>query len=136
MKRYWLAMILTALAAGCTNPTPPMDEVLLPRLKPLRSGTDDVRLQALLVGRLVIDQGCIKIENAGHLITVLWHNEVELVPGERPPVLRDTSTGRTYLIGENVRTGGGSSDPNYVAREHPEVASRCGPPYAVGYFYK
>ena len=137
MKRYWLVMILTALAAGCTSPTPPMDEVLLPRLKPLGSGTNDARPQALLVGRLVIDKGCIKVGNTGEAITVLWHNEVELVPGERSPVLRDTSTGRTYRIGETVKIGGGSSDdPKYVARELPEVASRCGPPYFVGYFSK
>src|SRR5512134_2940305 len=125
MQPRWLLIVLTALATACAGSTQPASDVLLPKLAPLPAGVDDMRLTALLVGRLVVDQGCVKVDNSGHMVTVLWHNEVELVAGSNPPMLRDTSTARTYRIGEQVRLGGGESDPAHVERKYPEIGERC-----------
>jgi hypothetical protein len=134
MKNFWSLIVLTVLTASCTRVDQSTDDVLLPRLPPVLAGTGDARLQALLVGHLVIDQGCIKVENSG-MVTVLWYREVQLAQ-KSPPMLRDTSTGRTYRIGDQVNVGGGSYNPAAVNRELNEVATRCGPPYFIGYFSK
>ena len=136
MKRFWSLLVLTVFAIGCARVVQNPEDILLPRLAPAPvAGTEDVRLQALLIGRLTVDRGCIKVENSGQMVTVLWYSEVQLAQ-KSPAMLRDSSTGRTYRIGDQVRVGGGSGDPGTVNREFPEVARRCGPPYVVGYFSK
>ena len=131
MKRCLSLLVLTALTTSCARVDEPADDVLLPRLAPVAAAPGDPRQQALLMGRLVVDQGCIKVGT----VTVPWHSEVQLVQ-KRPPILRDTSTGRTYRIGDQVHVGGGSGDPATVDRGFTELAKRCGPPYFNGYFSK
>lgn len=131
MKRYLSLLVLTAITTSCARVDKLADDVLLPRRAPVVAAPGDPRQQALLTGPLVLDEGCIKVGT----VTVLWHSEVQLVQ-KGPPILRDTSTGRTYRIGDEVRVGGGSGDPGTVDREYAEVAKRCGPPYFNGYFSK
>ncbi len=76
MKQFRSLIVLTVLATSCARVDQSADNVLLPRLAPALTGTGDARPQALLVGRLVVDQSCIKVENSGQMATVLWYSEV------------------------------------------------------------
>jgi hypothetical protein len=123
-----------ALVSACT-PSPSGDgDVLLPKLPPLPPGVEDFRHTALLVGRPVVHNGCVKVQAPeGGLHTVLWHPETELEERGGTLVLRNGISGATYAFGEELRGGGGEMPVESVAKQFPEVAARCGPPYRSGY---
>jgi|GEM_PF-3495022 len=134
--RLVLALVVATLApiAACTQPTPGEADVLLPKLPPLPPGADDARFAALLIGRPVVHDGCVKVrDSTGGLRTVLWHPETGLEEREGKFFLRNTLSGKAYAFGEQLRGGGGEVPAANVAQQYPEIAARCGPPYWIGY---
>jgi hypothetical protein len=83
---------------------------------------------------LVIEDGCVKLRGSrGPARTILWYQGIKLDRDEKGLLVRNTFTGGITRFGENAEFGGGGAPDEYVQREYPEVARRCGSPYAFGY---
>lgn len=107
---------------------------LFPRLMPPSPGTDEVFLTGGITGVLVIDHDCVRLRTVGGTsTTVLWHRGIALEHDSNGYLIRHANTGRTFRIGETLRLGGGGMPQRQVQAQYPEVAQRCGPPYASGW---
>jgi hypothetical protein len=96
---------------------------------------DDVRLTASSSGVLKIVRGCVRVSagQPSRLVTVLWHRGTELHRDQAGYFLRESYSGATYRFGERFEFGGGTASQDWIEREYPDVAKRCGPPYASGW---
>ena len=134
MKRIPLLALAVLLAAACSSLTS-TDVAFLPKLDPPRPGLDDVRLTGAFSGVLVVERGCVRLlgRTPSSLTTVLWHNETELHRDGSGYFLRNSLTGTRYQFGRPIAFGGGQAQQEWIERQYPEVAKRCGPPYASGW---
>lgn len=134
MGRFALFALAASALAGCRTASPD-GPVFLPLLDPPASGFDEIRLTAGYAGALVVDRGCVRVAAAsgGEVLTVVWHRSTELGRGASGLMLRNAHTGRVYPFGQPIRFGGGEMARDFAERQYPEVAARCGPPYASGW---
>jgi hypothetical protein len=125
--------ILLALVACASNqassPLP-----FFPQVAPQPPGLDEVWLLAAYRGEVIVENGCVKLRSPDGTLstTVLWYQGVELDRDESGLLLRGPG-GSITRFNTLSEFGGGEASPEYVERDYPEVARRCGPPYAYGY---
>lgn len=137
MKYFSRFAFLLVIASGCAA-LPAAGDPFLPLLDPVPAGQEEIYLTAALGGVPVIERGCVKIAAPGELgsRTVLWHRGTALGRDVDGYYLRNTKTGTVYRFGEPIAFGGGEMPREWAARGYPEVAARCGPPYASGWLPK
>lgn len=80
-------------------------------------------------------RGCVRVAGAGSsgFTTVLWHRGAELERDGSGYFLRNAHTGAIYRFGQRIDFGGGQASREWIERQYPEIAKRCGPPYASGW---
>ena len=102
---------------------------------PLPGGLKEVRLLMGFGGELVVENDCVKLRyrKGQQSTTVIWHQGLELGRDKIGLFIRNSHTGGITRFNVPVKVGGGDALPEYVQRAYPEVARRCGPPYALGY---
>lgn len=132
--RRLIAIVL--LVAGCaTVPAPRLPEGLaaFPKILPRYDG---IRLTPELNGRLVLDNGCLRIVTPVSSQMAVWYPEAVVVGGDGGEPLRvvDTTTGFGASPGDHVRGGAGSSgvwtDPR---RLDSPIPAACPGPYVAPY---
>ena len=123
-----LTIALLSIAA-CAEPEPTN-----PNLPQFRE-TPDSYMEALLVGELVSENGCLRVRTergSDHL--VIWPYASEMTAdGQGVRVRISDGSEATLSVGEEVRVGGGSSPLSYVQRRVAQpIPSNClGGPYWV-----
>lgn len=134
MKILLIALLPVALAA-CTHGSWSGDMPVFPKVKVAPPGLDQVWLTAGMSGKLVVENGCVKLRGprGGKAKTILWYEGIELDRDEKGLFLRNTFTGGITRFNEPAGFGGGGAPEEFVVAEYPEVARRCGGPYAFGY---
>ena len=93
------------LMVACTDAEGP--EMANPNF-PQRYEEGTVRMQALLVGELVSDNGCLRVRNIEHGSDhlVIWPRDSEMTADGQGVLIGDDSE-VTLSVGEQVRFGGG-----------------------------
>jgi hypothetical protein len=126
---------LIALVACTSNPRS-SELPFFPQVAPTPLGLDEVWLTAAFNGEVVVEKGCVRVRHpeGKNSTTVLWYQGIELSQDASGMSLRDARSGRV-LTRFNALTdfGGGTAPAEYIEQRYPEVARRCGPPYAYGY---
>lgn len=86
-------------------------------------------------GTLEMVRGCVRVADAGPsgFTTVLWHRGTELGRDGSGYFLRNAHTGTIYRFGQRIEFGGGEASREWIERQYPKIAKRCGPPYASGW---
>ncbi len=134
MKR--LAALSFLFLVGCASNQVAQPLPFFPQLAPpLPGGLKEVRLLAAFGGKLVVENDCVKLRyrEGQKSTTVLWYQGIELRRDKLGLFLRSSHTGKVTRFNVPVAIGGGQASPEYIQRAYPEVARRCGPPYALGY---
>ena len=123
------------LLFGCAHSQPEHPRPFFPQLASPPPGLEEVWLTAAFEGTLVVADGCVKVRSLdGQLdTTVLWYQGIELVRDKSGLSIQNIHTGETARFNVPAKFGGGDASDEHVQRNYPEVARRCGPPYAVGY---
>ena len=126
--------VLLALVA-CASHQAGLPLPFFPQVAPQPPGLDEVRLLGAYRGELIVENGCGKLRSPDgtHSTTVLWHQGVALERDESGLLFRSSPAGSITRFNTLSEFGGGEASPEYVERDYPEVAQRCGPPYASGY---
>lgn len=133
MKLVGSLVFILFVVAGCTT-RGGSGEPFLPLLDQVPEEQDEVFLTAALGGVPVVEQGCVRITSSeGATRTVLWHRGTELGRDATGYFLRNTATGTAYHFGQQMVFGGGEMPKDWAERGYPEIAKRCGPPYASGW---
>lgn len=100
--------------------------IAFPRQSPGREAT----YEALVEGRLVLEDGCLRVDTpGGESYLVLWPPRAEL--HRDPTRVTDPGTGASAEVGEPVRLSGGevSLRPLVLERLENPPPERCGGPY-------
>ncbi|HEX2093258.1 MAG TPA: hypothetical protein VHG28_12700 [Longimicrobiaceae bacterium] len=100
--------------------------IAFPRQTPDREAT----YEALVEGRLVLEDGCLRVDTPGEeSYLVLWPPRAELQEGARRVV--DRETGATAEVGEPIRLSGGEVTlrPLVLERLESPPPVRCRGPY-------
>ena len=127
-------LLLVALAACASNrantPLP-----FFPQAAPQPPGLEEIWLLAAYRGEVIVEKGCVKLRSAGgaRTTTMLWYQGIELAQDEAGLFLRGGPGGKITRFNTLSDFGGGEAQREHVERDYPEVARRCGPPYAYGY---
>lgn len=121
--------------AGCASNQVAQPLPFLPQaaLQPPEIG--EVWLTAAFNGKLVVESDCVKVRapKSRRSTTVLWYQGMELHRDKEGLYLRSAHTGNIARFNVPVEFGGGSASAEHIQNTYPEVARRCGPPYAYGY---
>ena len=135
MKTLAAISFCALLLAGCVHDQRDTSLPFFPQLPPSPDGFEEVWLTAAFEGTLVISEGCVKVRSLDGQsdTTVLWYHGIELARDRSGLLIRNTYTGDVARFNVPSRFGGGDASEENVQRNHPEVARKCGPPYAVGY---
>lgn len=128
--RIATGLLLSALVSGCASVPGSEPLPFLPLLAPRM---DEIALTAAVTGRLVVERGCVKLAHGERTTTVIWERGTELARDASGLFLRETHSGRVVRFGVETQFGGGQQSESYTAQAYPEVARRCGPPYASGW---
>lgn len=135
-RRAVLLLVLAATAA-CRNASSAhsggeapdtmaeQQSIAFPRQSPGREAT----YEALVEGRLVLEDGCLRVDTPGESYLVLWPPRAEL--HRNPTRVTDPETGATAEVGEPVRLSGGevSLRPFILERLETPPPERCPGPY-------
>lgn len=105
----------------------------LPMEAPPAPGTVGIALTARYVGRLVVEHDCVKLDGGRQRTTLLWAPGTTIGRDSAGLFLRESHTGAVVRFGTELHVGGGEMPEDVVARAYPEVAQRCGGPYAQGW---
>ena len=134
MKHIPLFVVIVLTVAGCTT-SPPEGLAFLPKLEPPPAGFDQIRLTGRSTGTLKVVRGCVRValDRSPGFTTVLWHPGTELHRDRFGYFLRNADTGSVYRFGERIDFGGGTSSRESIEQHYPDIAERCGPPYASGW---
>jgi hypothetical protein len=127
---------LSVLAlAGCASHQAGAPLPFFPQAAPAPPGLDEVWLTAAFSGQVVIEKGCVKVRSPGarHGTTVLWYQGIALDRDESGLFLRVVHNGKVTRFDTPSQFGGGDVGTDDVETSYPDVARRCGPPYAYGY---
>ena len=137
MKRSHYLTFILLVAAGCAARVG-SGEIFLLLLDPAPAGQDEIYLTAALGGVPVVERGCVRIASPSgdRSRTVLWHRGTELGRDATGYYLRNAKTGTLYRFGQKISFGGGEMPQEWAERGYPEIAKRCGPPYASGWLPK
>jgi len=106
-----------------------------PQVAPQPPGSEELWLLAAYRGKLVVENGCVRLRplEGTHSTTVLWYQGIELDRDKSGLLLRGGRSGKITRFNTLSEFGGGEAPAEYIERDYPEVARRCGPPYAFGY---
>lgn len=123
--RFLVPLLLAALVSGCGGDTPPAhqtgppappapdsqagvhnDTFPYPRFRP---DDDRVYEMAALTGRLVLDQGCLWVEQGDVRTLVVWAPWTTTGGTEREVI--DTASGYVAAVGDSVSLSGSSARP-------------------------
>lgn len=134
MKTLAIATSILVLA-GCAARHVAAPLPFFPRLAPPAPGLAEIWLTAAFDGRLVVEDGCVKVHpsNAQRSVTVLWHQDIELRRDTKGLFLLTPRNGHVTRFDVPANFGGGLVSAARIQQTYPEVARRCGPPYAYGY---
>ena len=135
MKIVATAAISLAFLSACASHVLDESTPFFPKVAPPHAGTEQVMLTAAFRGEPIVERGCVKVRSPGSssATTVLWYQGAELGRDAQGLFLRDQRSSRMVRFNEPANFGGGSAPSEYVERAYPEVARRCGGPYAFGY---
>jgi hypothetical protein len=130
-----LATVSFLLLAGCASNQVAQPLPFFPQVAPPPPGLEEVWLTAAIDGKLVVENGCVKVRSpkAQQSSTVLWYQGIDLGRDKVGLFLRNSHTGNVTRFNVQAKFGGGSASAEHIRRDYPEVARRCGPPYAFGY---
>jgi hypothetical protein len=109
---------------------PPLDSppgIVFPRQHPPEGPREE--MAALLIGRLIEDDGCLRVSAYGQSHLVIWpydHTVTAAEDGTRQ--VRDGTGAVVAEVGEGVRMGGGEI-PSAEGLTPVEISDRCGGPY-------
>lgn len=136
-RRLYLFLVLAGMAAcrnassanssdGAPEDMKERQSIAFPRQSPGR----EVTYEALVEGRLVLEDGCLRVDTPqGESYLVLWPPRAELREAARRVI--DHETGATAEVGEPVRLSGGEVSLRPFIRERLEnpPPDRCRGPY-------
>jgi hypothetical protein len=133
-----LAVMSSSLLAlvACANNPRESELPFFPQVRPTPPGLDEVWLTAAFTGQVVNEKGCVKVRHprTERSTTVLWYQGIELGKDSSGMFLRDAQSGKILTRFNTITDfGGGTAPADYIGQSYPEVARRCGPPYAYGY---
>lgn len=131
--RIATGLLLSVLASGCASMSSPEPLPFLPLLAPPPPGTETIAHTALISGRLVVERGCVRLAHRDRSTTMIWHRGTELGRDRSGLFLRETHNGQVVRFGVQTGFGGGEMPQRHVEEAYPDVAQRCGPPYASGW---
>lgn len=111
----------------------PAPEVFMPQLKQ----RDAAFMTALLIGDLVVEEGCLRIRDiyTGESRLVIWQADYFLTDNDGVLTIRDETGAVMAQVGERVFLGGGEqSTVNEAELRQPLPASCAGPYWRMGNF--
>lgn len=120
---------------GCVSNQVAQPLPFLPQVALQPPEIGEVWLTAAFDGKLMVESDCVKVRapKAQRSTTVLWYQGMELHRDKEGLYLRSAHTGEIARFNVPVEFGGGSASAEHIRQAYPEVARRCGPPYAYGY---
>ena len=126
-----LSFVIAACASDPTSAHLPF----FPQIAPTPPGLDAIALTAAFSGKVIVENDCVKVRYPGakRSTTVLWYQGIELDRDERGVFFRDKSGAHVTRFHTMTRFGGGEASTEDIEKSNPEIARRCGPPYAYGY---
>ncbi|MFO1474922.1 MAG: hypothetical protein U1F20_10755 [Lysobacterales bacterium] len=136
MRPSILVVLMPLALAACTSNPARSRLPFFPQVAPTPpGGYDPTWLTAAFEGEVVVENGCVKVRYPGARpsTTVLWYQGIELDRDERGLFLRDESGAHVTRFHTMTQFGGGEAPAKYIEKAYPEIARRCGPPYAYGY---
>jgi hypothetical protein len=135
MKIWTVVGLSFVLLGGCASKQAAQPLPFFPQVAPQPPGLEEIWLTAAFEGRLVVENGCVKVRSpkTQQGSTVLWYQGIELDRDRFGLFLRSSHTGNVTRFNTPVKFGGGAVSEEYIERDYPEVARRCGPPYFFGY---
>jgi hypothetical protein len=103
----------------------PVPDVFMPQLKQ----RDVAFMAALLIGELIVDTGCLRVnsENESHL--VIWQADYFLTDNDGILEILDETGAAAARVGEMVYMGGGEQSVVNDAEMRQPVPEECGGPY-------
>lgn len=120
-----IALLGIALLSMVTCTEPELGTPNFPRLREKPNSY----MEALLVGELVSENGCLRVRDAEHSSDhlVIWPYDSEMTADGRGVRVRiSDGSEATLSVGEEVRIGGGSLPLSYVQRRVAQpVPSEC-----------
>ena len=124
-SHIWLLGIALLSMSACTEAQSP--EPSNPNF-PRQRHEDTDRMQALMIGELVSENGCLRVrseDGADHLL--IWPNAAEMTADGQGARVRTSDGSEAILsVGEDVRIGGGELPLVYVQRRVLEpIPSEC-----------
>ncbi|MDX1417042.1 MAG: hypothetical protein R3293_22750 [Candidatus Promineifilaceae bacterium] len=111
--------------------TPPVPDVFMPQLKQ----RDVAFMEALLVGELVVDAGCLRVNSDNESVLVIWQADYFLTDNNGELQILDETGTVVAQVGEMIYVGGGTQstiDPAELRQPLPETYR--GPYWRMGQF--
>ena len=132
--RVWILLIALSIAACQPDPVQDVQDGAA-KLIVRKPESHNTELQALVIGTLLIEEGCIFIGRAeAETATAIWKDGVTLGRDSQGLLVRDHS-GNRFHFGRSVRFGGGyiSSLEDKFVKERIVGGSlqNCGAPYVL-----
>jgi len=103
----------------------PVPEVFMAQLKQ----RDAAFMEALLSGKLVIDNGCLRVQNDNESYLVIWQADYFLTDNDGVLEILDETGTAVAEVGEIVYMGGGEQAGVRDAELRQPVPEPCGGPY-------
>ena len=103
----------------------PAAEVFMAQLKQ----RDVAFMEALLSGELVLDKGCLRVQNEGESYLVIWQADYFLSDNDGVLEILDETGTAVAQVGEMVYMGGGEQAGVRDAELRQPVPEICGGPY-------
>ena len=106
-------------------PITPVPDVFMPQLQQ----RDAVFMDALLVGKLVVENGCLRVRSEGANYLVIWQADYYLTDNDGVLEILDETGAAAARVGKTVYMGGGEQTAANNSELRQPIPVPCGGPY-------
>ena len=103
----------------------PVPDVFMPQLKQ----RDVAFMEALLIGELVVEDGCLRVHSENENYLVIWQADYYLTDNNGVLEILDETGTVVAQVGEMIYMGGGTQRSVDDTELHQTIPNQCGGPY-------